>query len=95
MDNQGLETILIGAKVLLPFMTSNIKDVNEDSDILEYGIPRRRKVRIHEMILAPTIPEIENHISQKANIRVFNIDYPKEKEGGREGGVRTKSANSS
>jgi hypothetical protein len=52
--------------------TNSTKNVNQYFYISENRVAF--KVTLEKSILSPTIPQVQNKISQKSNIRMFNIN---------------------
>jgi hypothetical protein len=55
-------------------MGLDVKDIYHDADLLENDRALGCKVRIHEGVLASTVPEVEDEIAKEPDMVLFNVD---------------------
>jgi hypothetical protein len=70
---QPLETVLVVLEVFVHLPALNVKDVDQDADLLKDDGALGGEVRVHESILSTAIPEVEDKVAQKANMVLFDV----------------------
>jgi hypothetical protein len=71
---QRLEALFKVLQVLVHLPRLDVKDVNQDADVLEDCGPLRRQVEFHERLLAAAVPEVEYQVPEKPNMVLLHID---------------------
>ena len=61
-------------EVLLELPGLHVKDIDEDLHVAEDVVPLRGEVVLHEGLLTPTVPEVEDQIAQEPHVRVLHVN---------------------
>lgn len=82
---QPFNTVPVIIKVLQRLSCLDIKDVNQHRDMLEYRGSLGGKIAVHERILATAVPEVEDQVTEEANMILLYVDRCAESRGERRG----------
>jgi hypothetical protein len=85
---QRVKTVAVVRRVLDSIVRADLENVNQHTDVLEDGRALRREVRVHKGVLAAAVPEVENEVSEEADVILFDVDGRAEARGERSGVVR-------
>jgi hypothetical protein len=70
---QSVNTVAEVLQVLCRVSRLDVKDVDHDANLLEYGRPLCAEIRVHVGVLTATVPEVQNEISEKTNMVLFDV----------------------
>jgi hypothetical protein len=87
---ERIEAIAVVRRVLGRIMRADLEDVNQHADVLEDGRALRGEVRVHERVLPAAVPEVEDEISEEANVVLLDVDRRAEARSERCGIVRAR-----
>jgi len=87
---QRVQAIAVVRRVLGRVMRANLEDVNQHADVLEDGRALGGEVRVHERVLAAAVPEVEDEISEEADVVLLDVDCRAEARSERCGVVRAR-----
>jgi len=87
---ERVEAIAVVRRVLGRVMRADLEDVNQHADVLEDGRALRGEVRVHERVLPAAVPEVEDEISEEADVVLLDVDGRAEARSERCGVVRAK-----
>jgi hypothetical protein len=71
---ETVQTITIILEILVRLAGFDIEDVDENAYMLEYRRSLGCEIRVHERILAATVPEVEDKISQETDVVLLDVD---------------------
>src|SRR5216684_8374089 len=86
---QRIEAVAVVCCVLDSIMRANLENVNQHADLLEDSRALRREVGIHKGVLTAAVPEVEDEVSEEADVVLLDIDGRTEAGGERSGIVGT------
>lgn len=72
--SQPLQAIAVVFQILIGLAALDIEDIYHDTDVLEDGRALGSKVGVHEGVLATTIPEVKDEVTEKTNVILLNVD---------------------
>ena len=73
VSSQRGETLAIVFHVFGNVSCCNVEDIYQHTDMLKDGRLLGREVRVHEGILAATVPQVQDEISEEADMVLFNV----------------------
>ena len=71
-------------------MRADLEDVNQHADVLEDGRALGGQIRVHECVLAAAVPQVEDEISEEADVVLLDVDGRAEAGSERRGIVRAR-----
>ena len=71
---QRVEAIAIIRRVLDGVMRADLENVYEHADVLEDSRALRREIRVHKGVLAATVPEVEDEVSEETDVILLDVD---------------------
>jgi hypothetical protein len=80
------QALLVVLQVARDAPALDLKDVDKHTDMLEDCRLLGREIRVHERVLAATIPKVEDEVAEEADMVLFDV-YCCAKAGGQGGGI--------
>lgn len=71
---QRLNTLTINQTILCKLPALDIKDIDQNSDVLENVVPLLLEIVLHEGILPAAVPEVEGEVAEEADVGVLDVD---------------------
>lgn len=85
--SETVDAVAVVLEVFGFFLRLNVKDVDEHADLLKYSGTLGGEVRVHKGVLASAVPEIENEVSEKADVVLLDVNGGAESGGQRSGEI--------
>ena len=87
---ERVKAIAVVGRVLGRVMRADLEDVNQHTDVLGDGRALGGEVRVHEHVLSAAVPEVEDEISEEADVVLLDVDCRVEARSERCGVVRAR-----